>query len=150
MADDTQQPPQPQQTQHNAGPATEQSVYRALETFLNAHEVQVLALMGLLMGYICIFFTKILNFSQMYVGVLGIIAITFLFLTLVGPDWRSRHWWLRTLAVIVVALIVTSPQLYFAWTVSVTEAQLAAQAQKVRLIDSANQFVQPRITVTNP
>jgi hypothetical protein len=115
----------------------------AVEGLFNTHEARVLGAIGLFTGYICVFFTKIMSFTQMYVGVLAVTGLTFLLLVLNREfDFKSRDWWIRSAAVIVLSLLLTSPQLYFAWTVSVTEAQLAAQATQNRALLEAAQFVQ--------
>jgi hypothetical protein len=52
---------------------------------------------------------------------------------------------------VIFSLILTSPQFYFAWTVSVQEAQNAAQAAQIRAVNDAQQrFVPPQITVAHP
>ena len=120
----------------------------AVEDLFNTHEARVLGAIGLFTGYICVFFTKIMNFTQMYVGVLAVMGLTFLLLALNRKiDFKSRDWWFRSAAVIALSLLLTSPQLYFAWTVSVTEAQLAAHAAQSRALMEAGQFVQPEIRI---
>src|SRR5262245_52512600 len=89
----------------------------AVESLFNTHEARVLGAIGLFTGYICVFFTKIMSFTQMYVGVLAVTGLTFLLLVLNREfDFKSRDWWVRAAAVIVLSLLLTSPQLYFAWT----------------------------------
>src|SRR5689334_24406111 len=45
---------------------------------------------------------------------------------------RSPGWWLRSFIVVILAIVLTSPQLYFAWTVSVAEVQANAQQAQAR------------------
>jgi hypothetical protein len=123
----------------------------ALEGLFQSYEARVLAAIGLFIGYICVFFTKIMSFTQMYIGILGIAGVTFLLLLLnKDADFKSRAWWARSCVVVIFSLILTSPQFYFAWTVSVQEAQNAAQAAQIRAVNEAQAFVQPQITVAHP
>jgi predicted Co/Zn/Cd cation transporter (cation efflux family) len=111
------------------------AVAAAIEGLLRTHEARVLATMGLFIGYICVFFTKIMSFTDLSVGAMAVAVITLLLLFLDRDiDFRSRAWWLRSIVVIVLTLILTAPQLYFAWTVSVTEAEAAARAVHERKV----------------
>ncbi len=110
--------------------ASANNVVDALGGLLQTQEAQVLGAMGLFVGYICVFFAKILNYTNPYFGVLGVAILTMLLLTLSKAfDWRSPAWWLRSFVIIIICLLLTSPQLYFAWTVSVREADDVLQAQ---------------------
>jgi hypothetical protein len=127
-----------------AGPA----LNNAIQELFNTYEARVLGTMGLFVGYICIFFAKIMSFTNIYVGVAGVAIITLLLLLLnKGQDWKSQDWWIRLPAVIIFSVLLTSPQLYFAWTVSVNEARSAAQAAHDQLVHDARQFVQPEVTI---
>jgi hypothetical protein len=122
---------------------------KALEGLLQTHEARVLGVVGLFIGYVCVLMTKIMNFAQMYVGALAVAILTFLLL-LLGENFqfKSATWWLRSIIVILLCLVLTSPQLYFAWTVSVTEAEAAAQAAlDRRVLRESNKFVPPIINV---
>ena len=94
-----------------------QRAVNSLDGLLLTQEAQVLGAMGLFIGYICVFFAKILNLTNPYFGVLGVALITMLLLTLCKTfDWRSPTCWARCVVVIIICLLITSPQLYFAWT----------------------------------
>jgi hypothetical protein len=126
------------------------AINAAIEGLLSTHEARVLATMGLFIGYICVFFTKIMSFTNMYVGAVAVAAITFLLLLLDREfHIRSRDWWLRAFVVVTLSLILTSPQLYFAWTVSVTEAEVAALAAHERKVHQAIVTSQPSAPVEN-
>jgi hypothetical protein len=113
-------------TNNSANPADPGAVAAALEGLFSTHEARVLGAISLFVGYLSIFFTKVMNFTEMYVGVLGIVGLIILLLLLSKEfDWRSGQAWLRCIAVVVIGIFLTSPQLYFAWTVSVSEARLA-------------------------
>jgi hypothetical protein len=119
--------------------ADDAALAAAVEGLLNTHEARVLATMGLFIGYICVFFTKIMSFTNMYVGAIAVAGITLLLLLLDRElHIRSRAWWLRAAIVMALSLMLTSPQLYFAWTVSVTEAEVAALAAHERKLRQAN------------
>lgn len=107
--------------------------------------------MGLVVGYICVLFAKFLNVTNPYFGILGVASTTMLLLALSNSfDWRSLTWWIRSLAVTFICLLITSPQLYFAWTVSVSEAKSATEAQLQRNVDIASgEHQQPAISITN-
>ena len=124
------------------------AIAAAVESLLNTHEARVLGAMGLFIGYICVFFTKIMSFTNMYVGALAVAGIT-LMLLLLNKDLniKSAGWWLRSGAVIVLTLMLTSPQLYFAWTVSVSEALAAAQAAQESKIREGTKFVPPEVNI---
>lgn len=128
-----------------------QSVANSLEGLLQTQEAQVLGAMGLFVGYICVFFAKILNLTNPYFGVMGVAIITMLLLTLCKTfNWRSPSWWSRSFVIIVICLLITSPQLYFAWTVSVSEAQSAAEGQHQRAINQASATKEsPVVTIQN-
>lgn len=98
------------------------AITRTFDDLLNTHEVKVLGMIGLFIGYICVFFVKILSFTNIYVGALGISLLTFI-LMMLDPrrNLGSADWWIRALAVVMLSLFLTSPQLYYAWTVSVSE-----------------------------
>ena len=132
-------------------PPGNQDAITALGTLLRTQEAQVLGAMGLFVGYICVFLAKIMQVTNPYAGVCGVAIITLLLLTLGADfDWRSIKWWIRALAVVVICILITSPQLYFAWTVSVTEAETPAQAHHNNAVSLANQVTsQPKITITN-
>jgi hypothetical protein len=120
-----------------------------MENLLSSHEGRVLAAMGLFIGYVCVFFTKIMSFTAMSVGVVGVGIITLLLLLLNKErDLKSQDWWFRSITVIVLTVILTSPQLYFAWTVSVAEAQNAAEANQLRKIADARRFVLPELQIS--
>jgi hypothetical protein len=124
----------------------------AISTLLDSHEARVLGAVGLFVGYLCVLLTKIMNFSQPIVGVLGVVGLTIVLL-LLGKDveLRSPGWWLRSVIVVILAIVLTSPQLYFAWTVSVAEVQAnALQAQAIQTRQLADQFVPPVVTIGKP
>lgn len=132
-------------------PSDTQGAVTALGNLLRTQEAQVLGAMGLFVGYICVFLAKIMQVTNPYFGVCGVAIITFLLLALGNDfDLRSLKWWIRAVAVIVICILITSPQLYFAWTVSVSEAETAAQAQHARAVSAAAKVtLQPQITITN-
>ncbi|TBF36978.1 hypothetical protein ELG88_17995 [Rhizobium leguminosarum] len=132
-------------------PSDTQGAVTALGNLLRTQEAQVLGAMGLFVGYICVFLAKIMQVTNPYFGVCGVAIITFLLLALGNDfDFRSFKWWIRAAAVIVICILITSPQLYFAWTVSVSEAETAAQAQHARAVSAAEKVtLQPQITITN-
>ncbi|GAC1307159.1 MAG: hypothetical protein NVSMB10_12500 [Steroidobacteraceae bacterium] len=124
----------------------------AISTLLDSHEARVLGVVGLFVGYLCVLFTKILNFTHPVMGVLGIVGLTVVLL-LLGKEIepRSPGWWMRSFVVVVLAIVLTAPQLYFAWTVSVAEVQAnALQAQAIQARQLANQFVPPVVTIGKP
>lgn len=128
------------------------SVAKGLEELLDKHEVRVLGVMGLFIGYISVFLVKILSFTNMYYGVGSIILTTLLLLLLdKNKNLKVTDWWIRTSAVILLCLFITSPQLYFAWTVSVAELKVAANARLEQERENAyiNQS-SPEITIINP
>jgi hypothetical protein len=121
----------------------------AIENLLNSHEGRVLAAMGLFIGYVCVFFTKIMSFTDMYAGVIGVRVITLLLLLLNKErNLKSQDWWFRSITVVVLTIVLTSPQLYFAWTVSVAEAQSAAEANQLRKVADARRFVLPDVQIS--
>ncbi|MCA1416020.1 hypothetical protein I6F30_33580 [Bradyrhizobium sp. NBAIM20] len=126
----------------------DQDAMAAIANLLDTHEARVLGAVGLFIGYLCVLLTKIMNFTQMYVGLLGVVGLTIVLLLLGGGNIRTRIWWLRTTIVVFLAILLTAPQLYFAWTVSVAEVQanaLLAQSNQVKQL--SNQYVQPEISV---
>jgi hypothetical protein len=132
-------------------PSDTEGAVTALGNLLRTQEAQVLGAMGLFVGYICVFLAKIMQVTNPYFGVCGVAIITLLLLALgTDFDWRSLKWWVRAVAVIVICILITSPQLYFAWTVSVSEAETAAQAHHASAVSAAAAVsLQPQITVTN-
>ena len=132
-------------------PSDAQGAVTALGNLLRTQEAQVLGAMGLFVGYICVFLAKIMQVTNPYFGVCGVAIISLLLLALGSDfDWRSLKWWIRALAVIVICILITSPQLYFAWTVSVSEAETAAQAHHTNVVsEAAKVSLQPQITITN-
>lgn len=121
----------------------------AIGSLLDTHEARVLGGVGLSVGYLCVLFTKIMNFTQPLVGVFGVVGLT-IGLLLLGKqvDPRSLGWWARCLIVVFLAVVLTAPQLHDAWTVSVAEAQANSylvQANQMRQL--ADQFVPPEISI---
>jgi hypothetical protein len=52
------------------------------------------------------------------------------------------------MTVVVLAIILTSPQLYFAWTVSVSEVRAAALQTQTRDAQKLeNQYVKPTVNI---
>jgi predicted Co/Zn/Cd cation transporter (cation efflux family) len=133
--------------------ADQQAVQQALAGIFQAHETKALGIIGLLVGYICIFFTKVMEMQSILVGVLGI-SLTTILLLLLNPElnFRSTQWWLRSITVIILSILLTSPQLYFAWTTSVAEARAGAIQQRDAAISRAQDINVPsRITIeTSP
>jgi len=128
----------------------QQALTQAVGALLGPHETQTLGLMGLLIGYICIFLVKILNFTNINLAVGGVAVLTLLILASNKSLVFSLNWCIRSLTAIIICLLVTGPQLYFAWTVSVAELQAAIEAQHRREIESAAaRSVTPSITITN-
>lgn len=128
-----------------------QTAISAVQGLLNTHEAHVLGAIGLFVGYISIFFTKVMNFTDMYIGVLGVVALTVLLLLLnKDSNYRSRDWWIRSAVVVVLSILLTSPQLHTAWTVSVSEARLAALTEQDRAVQEAKRFVSPVVTIAPP
>jgi hypothetical protein len=122
-----------------------------LEGLLRTQEVQVIGAMGIFVGYICVFLAKILNLTNPYYGVLGVAILTILLLTLSRAfNWRAPGWWVRATVIVVICLLLTSPQLYFAWSVSVREAQAAVEEQLRNATSKlATASAPANITVTN-
>jgi hypothetical protein len=137
-----------------AGPSNSQprfeDVVGSFKGILQTHEVQVLGTMGLLIGYICIFFAKILAFTNIYMGVLGVGGVTLLLVILDSNfRWQDYKCWVRSIVVIVICLLITAPQLYFAWTVSVSEVRSTIEEQSQREAEArAKQQISPSVTVT--
>jgi hypothetical protein len=135
-----------------AAPAA--AVTAVIQGLFDTHEARVLGAMGLFVGYICIFFVRVMSFTEMYVGVLGVALITLLLLLLnrdkgsLSQGWLQ--WGIRSFAVIIFSVLLTSPQLYYAWTVSVKDQQFAAQVDREIAAAKANKFVQPEINVKRP
>jgi hypothetical protein len=123
------------ETRNNITPTTE-AVSRAIEDLFSTHEVRVLGAMGLIIGYISIFFTKIMEVDSFYVGIFGV-AMTTMLLLLLDPKLSidSKVWWARSIVVVIMSLFLTSPQFYYAWTVSVKERRDAKQADLLREIE---------------
>jgi hypothetical protein len=132
--------------------ARSQEAVAAIATLLNSQEAQVLGAIGLFIGYLCIFLTKLMNFTQPYIGVLGVIILTTLLLLLGKQNnLKSPDWWLRSVVVIVLALILSAPQLYFAWTVSVAEVRAnALQLQNNEVQQRSSAFVAPNVKIDQP
>lgn len=115
----------------------------ALEGLFATHEVRVLGAVGLLTGSISIFFVKILGLLSPFVGISGIALVTVIMLLLdprINP--RSIIWWIRMFCVVLIAIIITSPQLYDAWTTAVTESQNNGYAKLGRSIEAAQRSQQ--------
>jgi hypothetical protein len=129
----------------------DQTAIAAVKDLFDTHEVRVLGAVGLLIGYICVFFAKIMYFTQMYVGICAVIVITSLLLLLNKEvNFTSRLWWTRSITVIILSVFFTSPQLYDAWTVSVAEAKLAALGAQEAAVHHAQQpTVSPTVTINN-
>ena len=126
-------------------------VVEGFRGILQTYEVQVLGTMGLLIGYICVFFAKILSFTNIYIAVFGVSFITMM-LMMLNKDfkWRDGAYWLRTVVVIFICLLITAPQLYFAWTVSVAEVQAAVEAHHMNNVDlKERQQIAPYVTIKN-
>ena len=102
----------------------------AISTLLDSHEARVLGAVGLFVGYLCVLLTKIMNFTQPIVGVLGVVGLTIVLLLLgkqVEP--RSPGWWIRSLIVVI-------PR-NFSWPPSVFPVRKlfhAGDARKVALL----------------
>src|ERR1700726_4212628 len=98
--------------------ATPEDALKAVESFLNTHEIRVLGVLGIFIGYICVFFVKILSFTNIFMGVGGV-ALTALILMFLDPKRQIGYldWWFRVIVVVLMSLFLTAPQLYFAWTV---------------------------------
>jgi len=101
----------------------------ALDGLFATHEIRVLGVVGILTGYLCILFVKMMGLYSPLIGVGGIIFITTILLFL-DPrmELRSARWWMRVVVVVIVSVVITSPQMYDAWTVAVKEARDAALA----------------------
>jgi hypothetical protein len=141
-------------TQNDLNAGTGSPDYGQLGTQLNAvfpaHELRVLGIMALLIGYLSIFFTKILHQTDPTVGVVGIAAMTLLLLFM-GPevDARSRNWWLRSFAIILLTLLLTAPQFNNAWIVSIDEERRKALYEaQVDAARKAQQQIQPQVSVS--
>jgi hypothetical protein len=134
-----------------SGAQSVQDVLGSLQGLFNSHELQVLGAMGLLTGYICVFFAKILNLTNPYTAVSGVACITFLLLAINKDfNWRASVWWIRSFVIIIICLLITAPQLFYAWTVSVAEARSAAEELHQRDVKAAvSQVVHSDVTVSN-
>ena len=139
--------PQTPNTQPDPG-----AVVNALEGLFSTHEARVLGAVSLFVGYLCIFFTKIMSFTEIYIGVLGVAVLIILLLSLNRDiNWRSLEVWLRAVVVVAIGILLTAPQLHFAWTVSVSEARLAAEADQSRRAAAARDaFVPPKVNIEQP
>jgi hypothetical protein len=129
--------------------ADQQAVQQALAGIFQAHETKALGIIGLLVGYICVFFTKVMEIQSIFIGVLGISLIMILLL-LLNPEFnfRSTHWWVRSITVVILSILLTSPHLYFAWNTSVAEARAGAIQQRDAAIRQAQEIdVPPRIII---
>jgi hypothetical protein len=141
-------------TESDAGDALklsdQQNAVKALDSLLQTQEAQVLGAMGLIVGYVCVLFAKLLNATNPYYGVFGVALTTMLLLALSKSfDWRSPSWWARSVAVTLICILITSPQLYFAWKVNVSEAQAASLSYLREASQAAPPPVQPEIRITN-
>jgi hypothetical protein len=102
----------------------------ALDGLFATHEIRVLGLVGILTGYICILFVKMMGLSSPFIGIGGIVLITLMLLFL-DPQMnlRSFRWWVRVFSVVIMSIVISSPQMYDAWTVAVREAKNEALVQ---------------------
>jgi H+/Cl- antiporter ClcA len=124
----------------------------ALRHLISPHQINVLAVMGLSIGYICIFLVKILDLTNIYLGVIGVGLTTLILLFLdKAKDFRSTDWWCRSFLVVLFSLFLTAPQLYYAWWTSVQERQKLANADGVlQALEKTARQVPPEITIVNP
>jgi Zn-dependent protease with chaperone function len=130
--------------------ASSEDLEERLKGIFNKFEIQVLGMMGLLIGYITVFYAKILGFTNIYIGVSGVALITLLLLSLDRSfTWRQSKRLVRALIVIIVCLLLTAPQLYFAWNVSVREAAAEALAQHNLQVSRQEVSVTPQVNVIN-
>jgi hypothetical protein len=131
--------------------ANPQDIVNAFGNLLQTSEVQVLGAMGLLIGYICVFYAKILGFQNIYAGVAGISIITFLLIALTKDfNWFNPVSWIRAFVVIILCLLITAPQLYNAWTVSVSELQSQKELQhQAEVRNATDAKVPPSIKIEN-
>ena len=114
--------------------ASSQEILNSLDGLFAAHEVRVLGVVGILTGYICTLLVKVLHIDGPLDGVYGIMFIAALLMSL-DPNIavRSLRWWSRGLVVVIMSVVITSPQIYNSWTVAFDEDRataLAALAQK--------------------
>ncbi len=109
-----------------------QEALNALDGLFATHEMRVLGIVGILTGYLSVLFVKMIGLLSVWVGVIGIVFMT-LMLLLLDPQLapKSSRWWLRACAVIVISVVITSPQMFYAWTVAVRETQAQAIADLV-------------------
>jgi len=115
--------------QRPGSPPSSKEVLGALDGLFATHEVRVLGVVGILTGYLCILFVKMMGLFSPLIGVGGIVCITAMLLFLDPKmEVRSGRWWIRVFAVIIVSVVITSPQMYDAWTVAVKEARDSALA----------------------
>jgi phosphoglycerol transferase MdoB-like AlkP superfamily enzyme len=124
----------------------------ALADVIDGYETRIVALVSMLMGYLCILLTKVFRSTDILMGVAAVAFITLLLLSLhSNRSFTSMEWWWRAFVVIVVCLVVTAPQLHFAWTVSANEAQDAAEAlQNRKLIEAGRRFITPNVNISPP
>ncbi|MCQ1772874.1 hypothetical protein NOI24_16310 [Neorhizobium galegae] len=111
----------------------------ALGDLLNLFESKVLAAIGLLSGYLCIFFTQWMAISSGYVIAVAMSLLTGMLLML-NPEFKFNEfkWWLRTFTVIIVALFLTSPQVVFALKSAAADGRDAAEAQALRAVTTTS------------
>lgn len=108
---------------------------RALKDVLQTYEIRVVGVMGILVGYICIFLVKLLQFEDVKIGVGLISFISMIFMISEKTfNFRSLSSYLRVVLVVVLSNIACSPQLFYAWETSIAER---AREIKMRQLEAA-------------
>jgi hypothetical protein len=59
-----------------------QQALTALDGLFATHEIRVLGLVGILTGYVCVLFVKMMGLSSPFVGIGGVVLITLMLLFL--------------------------------------------------------------------
>ena len=121
-----------------------QTLIDGMNAIFQKHEMQVISIVGLLVGYVCLFMTKILAQESILFGVSALILLVFLLLLSLsdadsGSPLFRGSWWLRFCTVCVVSLLLSAPQLHTAWTVAIQEKAAAEQLNLDRAVTRATQ-----------
>jgi hypothetical protein len=121
----------------------------ALQGFFSPFQISVLVLISILIGYICILVTKLLEITDISLGIGAVALLAFLLLTLdTNRSFWSADWWWRTFIAIIICLVIVAPQLNSAWKVSVAEARASAEAQQNRkVLEERRRYVAPDIKI---
>lgn len=121
-------------------------VMEGLKGIFEAYEVQVISVVGLLVGYISIFLIKIADVGSVKFGA-AFIALTTVALLCINSNAKFLHpiWWLRTVILMGICLAFLAPQIHSAWTVTSNEhAAVRAQERQARGNEEINNGLEIR------